>query len=436
MLVLEKNNGLADGWQWTKIRDLVIDPKQDIVDGPFGSNLKASEYVDKGIPLIRLQNVDRNSFVNKNIRYITKEKANQLKRHNFKNQDVVVTKLGAPLGEACLVPDYFHNGIIVADIVRIRLTHEFISKKFLTYLINSDKIIQQFIKHTKGTTRPRVNLRQIRDFDVPIPPLNEQKRIVSKIEELFSYIEKQKQLIEKINLQLKQYDYSLLKHIFDSFIDKTEFLILEDLCVKVTDGEHIRPNYIQKGIPFITAKNVRDEGINFIDVDFISSTDAEKYWKRCKPEFNDVLIVSRGATVGRTCRVNTNVKFCLLGSVILLKPNKNFNSKFLIYFLKSRKTQTNLIKLSGSTAQQAIYLRDIKNLLIPNPPSNEQEKIVFFIEEKLSLIRNSKKIVENMMNLFEQMKKTILKQAFEGKLVPQDPNDEHASELLEKIKSN
>ena len=147
------------------------------------------------------------------------------------------------------------------------------------------------------------------------------------------------------------------------------------------------------------------------------------------------MIVSRGATVGRTCRVNTNVKFCLLGSVILLKPNKNFNSKFLIYFLKSRKTQTNLIKLSGSTAQQAIYLRDIKNLLIPNPPSNEQEKIVFFIEEKLSLIRNSKKIVENMMNLFEQMKKTILKQAFEGKLVPQDPNDEPAPELLKRIKS-
>ena len=191
-----ETDGLPEGWIRTKMSDLVLNPKEDIVDGPFGSNLKATEYVKTGVPLIRLQNVNRNQFVNKNIKYVTQNKAMSLKRHNFKTNDIIITKLGKPLGESCMVPPYLPNGIIVADIVRIRISHGLISKQFLVHVINSDQLVRQFEKYTKGTTRSRVNLTKIRNFQIPIPPLPEQHRIVSKIESIFGKIDAKMELIK------------------------------------------------------------------------------------------------------------------------------------------------------------------------------------------------------------------------------------------------
>ena len=214
-LILEKNNGLPKGWILSRMQDIVLTPKNDIVDGPFGSNLKATEYVDDGIPIIRLQNVDRNQFINKNIRYVTKEKAKQLQRHSFLKNDIVITKLGFPVGKATLVPEYLENGIIVADILRMRVLDKFVSRKFLTYLINSEIITKQFANHTQGTTRPRVNLTKFRDFIIPLPPLNEQKRIVAKIEESFFLIHNSEKSVDALFLQNNLLKTSTLKQAFE-----------------------------------------------------------------------------------------------------------------------------------------------------------------------------------------------------------------------------
>ena len=209
-----KKGRLPEGWIKTKIQNLVLNSKVDIVDGPFGSNLKAIEYVKDGIPLIRLQNVGRNQFVNKNIKYITKEKAESLRRHNFQRNDIVITKLGKPLGVSCLVPDYLSSGIIVADIIRVRVSHDLISRKFLIYAINSDELVTQFEKYTKGTTRPRVNLTKFRDFQISIPPFTEQKRIVTKIESIFAQIDAIKLQLESVNISLKLYKQSVFRNLF------------------------------------------------------------------------------------------------------------------------------------------------------------------------------------------------------------------------------
>ncbi len=70
-------NNLPPNWSWVNLSDFVKNPKGDIVDGPFGSNLKAAEYKTSGVPIIRLQNIDRNNFVNKNIKFITEQKADR-----------------------------------------------------------------------------------------------------------------------------------------------------------------------------------------------------------------------------------------------------------------------------------------------------------------------------------------------------------------------
>ena len=210
-----KTKNTPQGWITIKIQDVTNNPKQDIVDGPFGSNLKSTEYVEKGIPLIRIQNISRNYFIDKNFKFITKEKEEQLKRHNFIANDIVITKLGFPVGKACIVPSFLKKGIIVADIIRIRMNEEIFLKKLLTYLINSNIVIRQFHINTKGTTRPRINLIKFRDFLIPYPPKEEQQEIVSKLEQEFSLIENTESVTNSMLKQLDTLRSSILKQAFE-----------------------------------------------------------------------------------------------------------------------------------------------------------------------------------------------------------------------------
>jgi len=218
---------------------------------------------------------------------------------------------------------------------------------------------------------------------------------------------------------------------------------LEEISYKITDGEHFRPKTIVNGIYFLSAKDIRDSGVSFKDPLYVSEETAYKARLRCGPERGDILIVSRGATVGRMCVVNTDKTFCLLGSVILIKVNKHVNSNCLSYIIKSPFTQKNLLDISGSTAQQAIYLRDIKNVPISIPSYLEQNQIVSEIESRLSVCDKLEQTIEDSLKKAEALRQSILKKTFAGELTrewrekhPELISGENSAEkLLERIKA-
>ncbi|HNM03989.1 MAG TPA: restriction endonuclease subunit S, partial [Leptospiraceae bacterium] len=321
-----------------------------------------------------------------------------------------------------------------------------------------------------GTTFKAISVDILKNSILPLPPLAEQQRIVTKIEEMFSSVDQGIEKLKKVRGQIKMYRQSVLKAAFEgrlvngsvykdlevlktsrsetmrseqpepmksegskkSIAPLTEEEISElpilpkdwkwvklgEVCEKITDGEHFRPPTQETGIPFLSAKDVRDNGVSFDDPLFISEQTAAKALQRCNPELGDLLIVSRGATVGRMCIVNTDRKFCLLGSVILIKVIKSISSGFLNYSLKSPFANQRMIAVSGATAQQAIYLRDIQGIPIPLPPSLAvQNAIVDAIESRLSKADLLDKAVEDALQKAEQTKQSILKKAFRGELV-------------------
>ncbi len=208
---MTKKVKLPNGWLEIDFAEIFLSPGSDIVDGPFGSNLKASEYVSKGVPIARLQNIDRNHFIAKNTKYVTKKKSEELARHTFVPGDILITKLGDPLGKACFSPPSIVKGVLVADVVRARLTHTFVDARFLCYQINSEEVVKQFTNLTKGTTRPRVNLTKIRSLKTKICSQTEQIRIVEKLEELLSDLEAGVAELKAAQKKLGQYRQSLLK---------------------------------------------------------------------------------------------------------------------------------------------------------------------------------------------------------------------------------
>ncbi|KAB1181977.1 restriction endonuclease subunit S [Photobacterium damselae] len=214
---------LPSGWALPWVEELVINSSDHIVDGPFGSKLKASEYVDSGVPIIRIQNIDRNVFKNNGLQFLSPKKADELERHSFHSGDIVLNKLGEPTGKACIIPSSLKYGIIVADIVRIRLDSDHIEKHYLTLAINSPIVAQQFAGLAKGVTRQRVNLSQIRSLCIPIPPLKEQIKIVSRVDELMALCDQLEQQTEA-SIEAHQLLVSTLLNTLTNSADADELM--------------------------------------------------------------------------------------------------------------------------------------------------------------------------------------------------------------------
>ncbi len=187
-------------WELLKLTDLA-EKDNNIVAGPFGSNLKVCDYRQEGAPIIRLQNIERNQFIKKDIKYISPEKSKELSYHSFRAGDIVLAKLGDPIGKACIVPDFLKEGIVVADVVRIRVSPEKAIKYFVEYILNSSICVYQLKKETIGSTRPRVNICQVRNLKLPLPPLSEQQKIaeiLSTVDSRLEMLRKRKGKIERI----------------------------------------------------------------------------------------------------------------------------------------------------------------------------------------------------------------------------------------------
>ena len=187
---------------------------------------------------------------------------------------------------------------------------------------------------------------------------------------------------------------------------------LEYLCEKVTDGEHLNPQLQKEGKHLIMAKDVLENNVDFSQNNFVSEENFQKYVKKCKPEQGDLLLVSRGATIGRCTSVKTTIPFCLMGSVILIKP-KNINVKFLEYLFRDSNFIKKVVNVSGASAQQAIYLINLKKLVVLSPHLPLQQKFASIVKEVEAMKEQQKQSKEQIGNLFN----ALMQKAFKGELI-------------------
>ena len=199
------------------LKDLCENYRNDIVDGPFGSNLKSKDFTDKGVPVLKIQNVKEFLINNKKMVYVSNTKFEELKRHTFKKGDIVMTKLGEPLGVSAIVEN-IESGVIVADLVRIRANK--INNEFLCFQLNSSENRKYINSMQKGSTRARITLSVIRELPIYCPDKSQQEKILKKIKSIKSNINK----LEKIYLY-KENNLKLLKNsLFNNFLIKNNQL--------------------------------------------------------------------------------------------------------------------------------------------------------------------------------------------------------------------
>lgn len=291
--------------------------------------------------------------------------------------------------------------------------------KWIYFYLQSKYFLNHFNSNKNGLIGG-VSINKLKQVSIPVPPLAEQKRIVSKIEELFAVIDKQVKQLEQTQQNLIYFRKSVLFHFLNS---KTNLLCLKDITVKITDGTHKTPKYFNKGIPFLSVKDIYDRQLHFDNCKYISSDEHNILFKRCNPEKGDVLITKSG-TIGRTAIVNISTPFSLFVSVALIKPNKKcVDSAYLIYSLDKYIASIDISQVIKGGVVKNLHIEDIKKIAISLPSITEQKAIVKKIETAFAAADKAQAAITNALEQAKQLKQSILKRAFEGKLVPQDPND-------------
>ena len=206
-------DGLPKGWAMATINDL-ISSGGFFVDGDW---IESKDQDPKGdVRLIQLADIGDGIFRDKSHRFLTLQRALELNCTFLKEGDVLVARMPDPLGRACIFPYKGENKFITAvDVAVIRLGRNSIENKFLVHSINNRKVRNEIEDLQSGTTRKRISRANLATINFPLPPLPEQRRIVAKIEELFSDLDKGVESLKTAQQQLKVYRQAVLKWAFE-----------------------------------------------------------------------------------------------------------------------------------------------------------------------------------------------------------------------------
>ncbi|MBD1826030.1 restriction endonuclease subunit S [Microcoleus vaginatus GB1-A2] len=416
---------LPKGWQSVRLGEYVKKVGSGIT--PRGGE---AVYLQSGIPLIRSQNVHLNRFEMKGLAFISPEQDKQMKETRVLSGDVLLNITGASIGRVCVVPSELCPANVNQHVCIIR-TDKTIEPSYLAlYISNPD--FQMFIANTEsGATRQALTKAQIEDFQVPVPPLEEQKRIVAIAQKADRLRRTRRYALQLSDTYLR----SVFLEMFGNPVTNPEgwdILPLNKLCTNITDGTHDTPDRLPSGVPFITSKNIRPYQMDLTDLEFVSLETHQEIIKRCNPSFGDILYTNIGVNVGNA--VANRLKFSFsLKNVALLQPNhKILNHLFLESLLNNEIFKRHIIQISSiGGAQKFISLEVLRNISVIKPPLPLQEKFAQIVQ-KFDRLRTQQREADRQA---EHLFQTLLHRAFRGELTSQNADDEPESLLLEEIRA-
>lgn len=435
---LEVNNKLPNGWAYAGLEDISDVDRHSIKRGPFGSALKKEFFVHDGYKVYEQGNVINNDF-DRGTYFINDKKFEDLKSFSIKPKDILMSCAGT-VGKLAIVPDGVKAGVINQALLKLSVHPDIDLQyffKLFTYQI--DEILKS---NLRGSAM--MNLTSVKDLKLvkfPIAPINEQKRIVAKIEKLFSNLDNSDKYLLHLEKQLKRYRQSVLKSAFEGELTKEwrqenkikksiSFKFISEIANTTSGGtpSRTKKEYWGGNINWLKSGELRDNYIEFVE-EKISDEGLKNSSAKIFPS-GTLLMAMYGATIGRLGILNVDTS--TNQAVCAIKNTDNaFVTRYLFFYLMSIRQK--MIEESFGGAQPNLSQGYINNIEVPICSIAEQQEIVNQIEKHFSIIDKLQIVVQQSIKESKRLRQSILKQAFEGKLVEQDPNDESASLLLEKI---
>lgn len=457
---------LPEGWAQAMVNELIAS------DGLFvdGDWVETKDQDPRGeVRLTQLADVGDGRWRNRSDRYMTASAAARLGCTPLEIGDVLVARMPDPLGRACLFPGDQRTCVTVVDVAVVRPGAGSVSPNWLMWVINAPTTRAAIEAQQAGTTRKRISRRNLGEIVVPVAPLVEQERIVVAIEEAFSKVEAGEAGLRTVRQLLKRMRAAVLASAVTGRLvpqDPTDTpapKLLADLGVEALDSPALGllpeswawasmgdVTVIGGGIqkqpkrapahnptPFLRVANVGRGTLDLGDVHLIEVFDGEL--DRYGLERGDLLVVEGNGSpdqIGRSAMWHGDIDPCVhQNHLIRVRPSEVLLPEFLELYWNSPAASRRVQAVASSTSGlHTLSTGKLKRLPIAIPPPEEQARIVSEVGRQVSFLDACERAVDAGSELSAALRRCILKAAFEGELVSQDPSDEPASVLLERIR--
>jgi type I restriction enzyme S subunit len=288
---------------------------------------------------------------------------------------------------------------------------------FLWWLFRSEVFREILNEHLPGGIKTELKPARFLPIPIPVPPLAEQRRIVSRVNEFSQRIAEIHRLKEARRAEIDAFLSAASGRLFEELSKKHKVHSLGRLSSLITDGPHQTPRYVETGIPFVTVRNMVTGKLSFDHLQYITLEDHATFSKRCQPEFGDVLYSKDGATRGRPCYVDSRREFSIFVSVALIKPLRDrLDGKYLCHLLNSKWIKDVMISKSRGDMIPHIVLGQIKNFPVPLPPLSEQHSVVAQLDQLEAKVNALKNLQTQTDGEIDALMPSILSRAFRGEL--------------------
>lgn len=415
--------------------------------------------------------------IKSNYIYDTERKITKLalQKNNLKviPADSIILSTRAPIGYIAILKDNmtFNQGCKGL----VKKSNE-INIKFFYYLLLTK--VTEMNRLGSGSTFKEISKSKIENLKIPLPPLAEQHRMVAKIEELFSKLDAGVEALKKAKEQIKRYRQAVLKYAFEGKLTeewrKNNFSqeSASELLEKIKEERKKKLGKKYKELPQVDTSELPElpEGWAWVRVKDIGevvtgttpSKAKQEYYGKIYPFFKptdlnagyyvnksedalsekgvskarllpskSILVTCIGATIGKTGFIR--IPGASNQQINAIIPHHHILPEYIFFICISPQFQKRIIENASATTLPILNKSSFEVLPLPLPPLIEQHKIVEEIERRFSIADEIEKVIDNSLKQAERLRQSILKKAFEGKLVPQDPNDEPAEKLLKRI---
>ena len=426
---------LPEGWAITSLGEIAV-----WGSGGTPSRSEPSFY-GGSIPWIKSGELN-SRYVKSTEESITEAAVSGSSAKIFPAGSVAIAMYGATIGKtAILGVDAATNQACAVGIPVEGLT----DTDFLYRLLQNEK--DAFIEKGKGGAQPNISQAVIKAHEISLPPLAEQTRIAAKLDELLAQVDTLKARIDGIPALLKRFRQSVLAAAVSGRLTEEwrwenqsgawDNKTLAELSNRLHQGINTsadKVEYSEAGTPILQAKHITSGDILVGDARNVANDVFEKYREKYCPSVGSILFTNIG-TIGRSVVVDKCTELLIAWNIFLIEPNAQVIPRYLQMNLELLRTTGYYESLYRGGATQFVNKKQLSEIKIPLPTIDEQVEVVRRVEQLFAFAEQLETKINAAKTRIDRLTQSILAKAFRGELVPQDPNDEPASALLERIKT-
>ncbi len=383
---------------------------EDVCELVGGSQPSKDDFIyepkDGYIRLIQVRDFRTDKFIT----YIPKDKA----RRFCNKEDIMIGRYGPPIFGIFKGLEGAYNVALMKAVINEKICN----KDYFYWFLNTDSL-RQFVEHSSKRAAGQDGVRKelLDKYPVFVPPIPEQQRIVSILDEAFAAIAKAKANAEQNLKNAKELFESYLQGVFEKKVHGEKFDSLDNLCELIVDCEHKTAPTQETGYPSIRTPNIGKGDLILEGVNRVSYETYVEWTKRAIPQAGD-LILAREAPAGNIAVIPENVEVCLGQRTVLLRPKKDkLMSRYLAYLILSKEVQAILLSHSTGATVQHINMKDIRAFKIYNLSNlTEQESNVKQLDALRFETQKLEAVYQKKIADLEELKKSILQKAFSGEL--------------------